>query len=330
MKNKHIVSMAPHLHSGDSVEKKMYSVLLALIPAFAVSLYFFGLGALIVTLVSVFTCVIVEYAIQRFMLKQNTTVFDGSAILTGVLLAFNLPSTLPVWIVIIGSIIAIGVGKMTFGGLGNNPFNPALVGRVFLLISFPAQMTTWPMPLQRSYIDAVTGATTLDKLKNHAGDIPDLFDMLLGKGGSLGEIGSLALIAGGIFLILNKTITWHIPVSVLFSVFLMTFLISLSDVVTFNAGLFSNDIITASVYSVYHLVSGGLLLGAFFMATDYVTSPMNPRGKLIYGFGIGIITVCIRLFGSYPEGISFAILIMNAVTPLINTYVKPKRFSKPL
>lgn len=322
--------MAPHLHSGDSVEKKMYSVLLALIPAFAVSLYFFGLGALIVTLVSVFTCVIVEYAIQRFMLKQNTTVFDGSAILTGVLLAFNLPSTLPVWIVIIGSIIAIGVGKMTFGGLGNNPFNPALVGRVFLLISFPAQMTTWPMPLQRSYIDAVTGATTLDKLKNHAGDIPDLFDMLLGKGGSLGEIGSLALIAGGIFLILNKTITWHIPVSVLFSVFLMTFLISLSDVVTFNAGLFSNDIITASVYSVYHLVSGGLLLGAFFMATDYVTSPMNPRGKLIYGFGIGIITVCIRLFGSYPEGISFAILIMNAVTPLINTYVKPKRFSKPL
>ncbi len=322
--------MAPHLHSGDSVEKKMYSVLLALIPAFAVSLYFFGLGALIVTLVSVFTCVIVEYAIQRFMLKQNTTIFDGSAILTGVLLAFNLPSTLPVWIVIIGSIIAIGVGKMTFGGLGNNPFNPALVGRVFLLISFPAQMTTWPMPLQRSYIDAVTGATTLDKLKNHAGDIPDLLDMLLGKGGSLGEIGSLALIAGGIFLILNKTITWHIPVSVLFSVFLMTFLISLSDVVTFNAGLFSNDIITASVYSVYHLVSGGLLLGAFFMATDYVTSPMNPRGKLIYGFGIGIITVCIRLFGSYPEGISFAILIMNAVTPLINTYVKPKRFSKPL
>ena len=329
MEKKYFVSMAPHIHGGDSIPNKMFGVLLALMPAFAVSLYVFGWGSLIVTAVSVVSCILFEYLIQRFVLKQQTLINDGSAILTGLLLAFNLPSNLPLWIVIIGALVAIGIAKMTFGGLGNNPFNPALVGRVFLLISFPAQMTTWPVPFERSYVDAITGATPLEQIKNHLGEIPDMISMIIGsKGGSIGEIGTIALIIGGVFLIFRKIITWHIPVSVLGSVFVFTFLLSLFSPDTYNAGITGNVFSTATVYSSTHLISGGLMLGAIFMATDYVTSPMNPKGQLIYGVGIGIITVCIRVFGSYPEGVSFAILIMNAVTPLINNYVKPKRFGE--
>lgn len=329
MEKKYFVSMAPHIHGGDSIPNKMYGVLLALMPAFAVSLYVFGWGSLIVTAVSVVSCILFEYLIQRFVLKQQTSINDGSAILTGILLAFNLPSNLPVWIVIIGALVAIGIAKMTFGGLGNNPFNPALVGRVFLLISFPAQMTTWPVPFERSYVDAITGATPLEQLKNHLGELPDLISMLTGTtGGSLGEIGTIALIIGGIFLIFRRIITWHIPVSVLGTVFVFTFLLSLISPDSYNAGYSGNIFSSAAIYSSIHLLSGGLMLGAIFMATDYVTSPMNPKGQLIYGVGIGVITVCIRVFGSYPEGVSFAILIMNVVTPLINTYVKPKRFGE--
>ena len=316
MENKFIVSPSPHIHGGDSISKNMYGVLIALIPAFLVSLYFFGVGALVVTLTSVIACVLFEYLIQKFLYKKQPTIGDGSAILTGLLLAFNLPSNLPVWIIVIGALAAIGIGKMSFGGLGNNIFNPALVGRVFLLISFPAQMTTWPVPgnFPLTYTDAETGATVLSGLKQHAGDLPSYADLLIGNmGGSIGEVGAIALLLGLVFMLVRKIITWHIPVSIIGTVAIFTGIMYLIDPVTY-----ANPLI--------HILSGGLLLGAIFMATDYVSSPMSTNGMLIYGVGIGVITTVIRLFGTYPEGMSFAILIMNALTPLINTYVKPKHF----
>ena len=311
-----IVSHSPHIHGGDSISKNMYGVLIALVPAFLVSLYYFGLGALIVTATSVVACVLFEYLIQKLLMKKEPTVCDGSAILTGVLLAFNLPSNLPVWIILIGALAAIGIGKMSFGGLGNNIFNPALVGRVFLLISFPAQMTTWPEVGQlTAYTDATTGATVLSLMNEGALDkLPTLVDMLLGKmGGSLGEVSALALLLGLAFMLWRKIITWQIPVSILLTVFVFTGIMHLVNPVQY-----------ASPF--VHLLSGGLMLGAIFMATDYVTSPMSKNGMLVYGVGIGILTTVIRLFGSYPEGMSFAILIMNAFTPLINSYIKPKHF----
>lgn len=316
MENNLIVSPSPHIHGGDSISKNMYGVLIALVPAFLVSLYYFGLGALIVTATSVVACVLFEYLIQKFLMKKEPTVCDGSAILTGVLLAFNLPSNLPVWIILIGALAAIGIGKMSFGGLGNNIFNPALVGRVFLLISFPAQMTTWPEVGQlTAYTDATTGATVLSLMNEGALDkLPTLVDMLLGKmGGSLGEVSALALLLGLAFMLWKKIITWQIPVSVLLTVFVFTGIMHLV-----NPLEYANPFV--------HLLSGGLMLGAIFMATDYVTSPMSKNGMLVYGVGIGILTTVIRLFGSYPEGMSFAILIMNAFTPLINSYIKPKHF----
>ena len=316
MENNLIVSPSPHIHGGDSISKNMYGVLIALVPAFLVSLYYFGLGALFVTATSVIACVLFEYLIQKFLMKKEPTVCDGSAILTGVLLAFNLPSNLPVWIILIGALAAIGIGKMSFGGLGNNIFNPALVGRVFLLISFPAQMTMWPEVGQlTAYTDATTGATVLSLMNEGALDkLPTLVDMLLGKmGGSLGEVSALALLLGLVFILWKKIITWQIPVSILLTVFVFTGIMHLVNPVQY-----------ASPF--VHLLSGGLMLGAIFMATDYVTSPMSKNGMLVYGVGIGILTTVIRLFGSYPEGMSFAILIMNAFTPLINSYIKPKHF----
>ena len=325
MENKLLVSLSPHDHANDSVQKNMYGVLIALIPAFLVSLIAFGIGALVVTAVSVAACVFFEWAISKFIMKrERLTITDGSAIITGVLLAFNLPSNLPIWIIILGALFAIGVGKMSFGGLGCNPFNPALAGRIFLLISFPVQMTSWPVAGQlTSYVDATTAATPLSLMKQAVngnpaalGDLPDSLGMLLGNdlGGSLGEVSALALLIGGAFMLWKKIITWHIPVSILVTVFAFAGIMYLVD---------------PSVYPSpeYHLLSGGLMLGAIFMATDYVTSPMSHRGQLIYGVCIGIITMVIRLFGSYPEGMSFAIFIMNAFVPLINTYVKPQRFS---
>ena len=325
MENKLIVSLSPHVHGGDSVQKNMYGVLIALAPAFLASLYFFGLGALIVTATSVAACVFFEWAIGKFIMKKpTTTVMDGSAILTGVLLAFNLPSNLPLWIIVLGALFAIGVGKMSFGGLGSNPFNPALVGRVFLLLSFPVQMTTWPVVGQlTAYTDAATGATPLALMKQAIngdaaalGQLPDLLSHLLGQnGGCLGEVSALALLLGLAYMLWKKIITWHIPVSILAMVFVFGGIMHLVDPAKY-------------VSPVLQLLSGGLMLGAIFMATDYVTSPMNKKGMLIYGVCIGLLTVIIRLFGAYPEGMSFAILIMNAFTPLINTYCKPKRFGE--
>ncbi|MFV0391373.1 MAG: RnfABCDGE type electron transport complex subunit D [Paludibacteraceae bacterium] len=313
-----IISPAPHIHGGDSIEKTMRGVIVALLPALLVGFYMFGVGALIVTAVSVVSCVLFEYLIQRFLLKTTPTIADGSAIVTGLLLAMNLPSNIPFWIVILGALFAIGVAKMSFGGLGNNPFNPALAGRVFLLISFPVAMTTWsqPTPLTTLYLDASTGATPLAILRGAPGEAPSLWNLFAGNvGGSFGEVSVIAILPGLIYLLWKKIITWHIPVSILATVALFTGILYLTNPEEFISPLF-------------HLLSGGLMLGAVFMATDYATSPMNPRGMLIYGAGIGIITVVIREFGAYPEGVSFAILIMNAFTPLINTYVKPKRFAK--
>lgn len=317
--NKLIVAPAPHVHSGDSVRKNMLNVIIALIPAYLVSLYFFGLGAFIVSATAVVSCVVFEYLIQRFICKQKTSISDLSAVLTGMLFGFNLPSNLPVWMVVVGALVAIGVAKMSFGGLGNNLFNPALVGRVFLLISFPAPMTTWPKPtpLTMNYLDAQTAATPLTLMKEKGVEaLPTLWEMFIGHmGGSLGEVSALALLIGGIYLIATKTISWHIPVSILLTVFVFSGILWLA-----NGEVYANPMI--------HLLSGGLMLGAIFMATDYVTSPMSPLGQIVYGIGIGIITIVIRVFGSYPEGMSFAILIMNAATPLINMYIHPKRFGE--
>lgn len=315
-----VVSPAPHVHADNSVSKTMANVLIALLPAYLVSVYYFGLGALLVGITSVAACVLFEYLIQRFLLKIQPTICDLSAVVTSLLLAFNLPSNIPLWMVVVGALVAIGIGKMSFGGLGNNPFNPALVGRVFLLISFPVQMTTWPRPLGgwswHSYIDAETAATPLAMMKNHFGELPQTIDMLIGNmGGSLGEVSAIALILGGLYLLITRTISWHIPVSILGSVAVFTAILH-----------WVNPEMCAACGS--HLLAGGLLLGAIFMATDYATSPMHPRSQLIYGVCIGLITVIIRVWGAYPEGMSFAILIMNAVTPLLNHYIKPKRFGE--
>lgn len=322
------VSPSPHQHSSETTRKLMYGVVFALLPALAASVYYFGTGAIIVTLTSVVSCVVVEYLIQKFVLKVKPSVSDGSAAVTGLLLAFNVPSNLPLFIIVIGAIISIGVAKMTFGGLGNNPFNPALVGRVFLLISFPVKMTSWPVPtgFKTGYADAVTGATPLGILSEGVKNgesvsalmekIPSHLQMFYGHmGGSMGEVAAGALILGGIYMIWKKIITWHIPVTVLLTVAVFTGILWQADPSKFAD-------------PVFHLLTGGVMLGAIFMATDYVTSPMTPKGMIIYAIGIGVITVLIRTWGAYPEGVSFAILIMNAFVPLLNLYIKPARFGK--
>ena len=320
-----IVAPAPHAHSGDSVRKNMLLVIVALLPAYVVSVLMFGWGALITALISIVACMGAEWLIAKFVLKEQPTIGDCSALLTGLLLAFNLPSNLPWWIVVIGAVVAIGVGKMSFGGLGQNPFNPALVGRVFLLISFPVQMTTWPRPLGFSgaYVDAETGATPLYYLKQvtkHSDltameKLPQLWDAFIGMmGGSLGEVCALALLIGGLFLICARVITWHIPVSILATMAVFALLTTPEGVCPWN-------------YTALTLLTGGAMLGAFFMATDYVTSPMVVWSKIIFGVGIGLIVMVIRTWGAYPEGMSFAILIMNATVPLLNK-IRPKRFGE--
>ncbi|MFY9153829.1 MAG: RnfABCDGE type electron transport complex subunit D [Prolixibacteraceae bacterium] len=319
------ISPSPHIHSGDSVNKIMYSVLLALLPAFIWSVMMFGLDSVRVTLIAVAACVTFEYLIQKYILKTPPQITDGSAALTGVLLAFNVPSSIPSWMLIVGSLVAIGIAKMPYGGLGNNPFNPALVGRVFMLISFPVNMTSWPA-ISSSGVDAVTTATPLAILKEGVKNgqpvieimksLPTNMDMFVGNiSGSLGEISAAALILGGIFMLVRKIITWHIPVSVLASAAIFSGIFWLIDPTKFADPLFQ-------------LMTGGLILGAIFMATDMVTSPMNAKAQLIFGAGIGALTIIIRIWGAYPEGVSFAILIMNAMVPLLNRYVKPKRFGE--
>jgi Na+-translocating ferredoxin:NAD+ oxidoreductase subunit D len=320
------VSSSPHVHSTVTVPQIMRGVIVAMLPAFGFSVYLFGLGALYVTLLAIVFCLALEYFISKYLLNKPATLYDGSAIITGMLLAFNVPSNLPWHIVLIGCVIAIGLGKMSFGGLGNNPFNPALVGRVFLLISFPVEMTSWPKPMATWSLDAVTSATPLGILKDglKAGEpmdalmaqMPSYTDFFFGfQGGSLGEMSFFAILIGLIYMLYKKIITWHIPVSMVGTIVLMTGVFWVVDPLRY-------------AHPVFHVLTGGVMLGAVFMATDYVTSPLTHRGMLIFGLGIGVITVLIRLFGSYPEGVSFAILIMNAFVPLINRYARQPRYGQ--
>ena len=301
-----------------------------MVPALLVSFFYYGIGAIVLTLTAVVSAMAFEYLIQKFILKKPASINDGSAMITGLLLAFNLPSNLPLHLIIIGSFVAIVIGKMSFGGLGNNPFNPALVGRVFLLISFPVQMTSWPTPIasRMAYIDAETGATPLALVKEALnngqpfseiiGSIPSYLDMFIGNvGGSLGEISVAALLIGLVYMLIKKIITWHIPVSMLGTMTVFSGILWLS-----NSDAYADP--------VFHLLAGGAMLGAIFMATDMVTSPMSKKGQIVFGVGIGVLTIVIRVFGAYPEGVSFAILIMNAFVPLINTYMKPKKFGEVL
>ena len=325
------ISGSPHVHSDESTKKIMWRVNLALVPMLLCGIVFFGLNALLISLVSVACCCLFQWLIEKFILKVPTTVCDGSAVVTGLLLAFNVPATADmIWLVAIGALVAIGIGKMTFGGLGKNPFNPALVGRVFMLISFPVQMTTWPtvgkwFPMT---LDTTSGATPLGIIKEglthegatvqsviEANDLPSLTEILLGHiGGSLGEVSAIAILIGAIYLLCRRVITWHIPVSFIGTAFIFSGILWLCDPTQFI------DPLTT-------ILTGGIMLGACFMATDMVTSPMSKTGQLIFGFGCGLLTIIIRNWGAYPEGVSFAILLMNAVTPLINRWCTPKRFA---
>ncbi len=324
MDNQLYLSSSPHIHSGETTERIMRLVIYALLPATLLALYFFGLPALSVLLICTLGCVAFE-ALACKLMKLPNSITDGSGALTGILLALNLPPSTPWWISLLGAAVAILIGKMIYGGLGYNPFNPALVARVVLLISFPVQMTRWtaPAPLTTG-IDAVTAATPLGEMKTAVmltGQLPELatsgfLNYFTGNmSGCLGEVSALALLAGGLFLLYKKVITWHIPVSFIGTVLVV-------------GGLFW--LIDASKYPnpLFHLMTGGLILGAFFMATDMVTSPVTYKGMLIFGFGCGLLTVLIRLFGGYPEGVSFAILLMNAATPLIDRACRPKIYGQ--
>ncbi len=313
------VSLSPHEKGELSVEKVMWGVVVALIPSFGMSVYYFGFDAIKVVLLAVIFCVSIEFIIQKFILKSEVTVVDGSAVITGILLAFNVPSNIPWWQLLAGSIIAIGVSKMAFGGLGKNPFNPALVGRAFMLASFPVEMTTWPVPFSNIWnfgTDAVTSATPLGKLAEGGLDKINYVDLFIGKtGGALGEISVAAILIGGIYLLFKRIITWHIPVFYLLSLVAVTGMLWLIDPSKYADPLF-------------HLLAGGAMLGAWFMATDMVTSPMSAKGQIIFAVAGGLLCGAIRIFGSYPEGCSYSILIMNAFVPLIDKYSKPKRFGK--
>ena len=318
MANKLIVSPSPHVQSTQSTSSIMRDVVIALLPALVVSVVVFGASVLFVTALSIAACVLFEYLIQKFVVKGGCTINNWSAVVTGLLLAFNLPASIPWWIVVIGAFVAIGVAKMTFGGLGKNPFNPALVGRVFLLIAYPVQMTSFPT-VENPALDALSGATPLAAVKfgAEAGIVP-VENLLLGiMPGSLGEVAAFALLAGFVYLLMRKVITWHIPVTVLATMAVFAFVVALAR---------GGDAALLWQFPLFHVLAGGAMLGAIFMATDYATSPMTTKGCVFFAVGIGLITMCIRLWGAYPEGMSFAILIMNAVVPLINKYIKPKRF----
>lgn len=315
------VSLSPHIHSSDTIDRRMWNVVIALLPSLAMAIWTFGVSSIWVILISIGSCLLTEFLIARYLFNRAFTLLNGSALITGILLGFNLPSILPWWMVIIGGVVAIGIGKMSFGGLGCNIWNPALVGRVFLLISFPAAMTTWPTGISSPYhnfttgasahADGNTGATILSYLNNGNIDLDhyQLLDMVVGNmNGSLGEIGGFAILLGLVYLLATRVVSWHIPVSVLASA-------------AFFSWVFGGN-------PILDLFAGGLLLGAVFMATDYVTSPMTHSGQLIYGVMIGLITIIIRRYSAYPEGVSFAILLMNSFVPLINRYCRPSIFGE--
>ncbi len=309
-----IISSAPHIHCPDSIKKVMWSVVIALIPAGIAASIFFGMRALKIILVSVVFAIVFEFLIQKLR-KQEITIFDGSAVISGILLAFTLPPTVPLWLPIVGVFIAIAFGKQLFGGLGNNIFNPALVGRAFLAVSWPKLMTTWVAPFSER-MDAVSSATPLAVLKGAEGtSYFSHWGLFIGNcGGCLGEISALALLLGAGFLFYKRYISWHTPLAYILSVGLLTWLFG-------REGLFSGDFL-------YNILAGGLMLGALFMATDMTTTPLTNKGKLIFGLGCGCITALIRLKGGYPEGVCYSILLMNAFTPLIDKITLRKKQSE--
>ncbi len=333
-----IISGSPHVHCNHSTKTIMWQVNIALVPMLLVAIAFFGVNALLISLISVGCCCLFQWLIERFLLHVPSTVSDGSAVVTGLLLSFNVPATADMlWIIAIGALVAIGIAKMAFGGIGKNPFNPALVGRVFLLISFPTQMTNWPIPGKAPLslnVDAITGATSVDAVtgatplalvqecvKNHqpissiSDSLPSVWQMIYGcMGGSLGEVSAIAILIGAAFLLIRRIISWHIPVAFIASAFVFEGILYLVDPTSF-------------VDPLRCIFMGGIMLGAFFMATDMTTSPMTNKGRLIFGAGCGLLTIIIRTWGAYPEGVSFAILLMNAVTPLINKWCHPRRFA---
>ncbi len=326
--DKLLVSPAPHLHVKTSTRSLMTDVVIALTPAILVSILFYGWSELMVLAVSVASCVLTEWAVTKFLLKRPSTISDMSAVITGLLLAMNLPASIPWWVTVIGGVFSIGVVKMTFGGLGQNVFNPAIAGRIFLLISFPVYMTDWSMtdgfvPV----VDAVSGATPLTALKEallSGSTVSEFFaesgltvrDMIQDVGASAGEVSSLALLAGFAYLLVRKVVKIWIPLSIFATVAIVSGIFSLAN----------PDLYTGPVFNIF---TGGMVLGACFMATDYVTSPMTTAGGIIYGIGIGLITMMIRYFGSYPEGMSFAILIMNCTVPLLNNWFHNKKYGRP-
>ncbi|MCQ2131246.1 MAG: RnfABCDGE type electron transport complex subunit D [Bacteroidales bacterium] len=324
---KYLVSPNPHIHAKESTSTLMRDVVIALLPAVIVSVVFYGLGELVVLGVSVASCVLLEYLITRYMLKKPSTVCDWSAAVTGLLLAMNLPASTPWWVVVMGAIFAIGVAKLTFGGLGQNVFNPAIAGRVFLLVSYPTYMTSWAMPQGLFGADAVSGATPLGVIKEglmQGASVPQLMaengwsygSMLFANiGGSAGEISAIALLAGFVYLLVRGVIKPYITLSIWATVFVFSGLMWL-----INPAQFTDPI--------FNLLTGGMILGSCFMATDYVTSPMSNKGGILFGFGIGLIAMLIRYFGSYPEGVSFAILIMNMCVPLINRAFHQKKYGR--
>lgn len=310
------VSASPHARSRKTTRSIMLDVIIALIPALIASGVLFGLRALVVTAVSVVSCVVFEWAFRKFIVKRSNTIGDLSAVITGILLAFNLPSGIPYWMVILGGFFAIVIVKQLFGGIGQNFVNPAIGGRIFMLLSFSSKMSEWTAPragfMNLGGVDALSGATPLV-----SDDLPKLMDMFMGvRGGCLGETCILALILGGLYLLINKVISPAIPVSFIGTV----------AVISAIAMLVKHE---GAEYIAYQLMSGGLFLGAIFMATDYTTSPISTKGKIIFGIGCGLITCLIRLFGSLPEGVSYSIIIMNILTPLIERVTTPKPFGTP-
>ncbi len=339
MDNRFFVSSSPHIRDADSVQKIMFSVIIALVPAFVGSVWFFGFKAAWLTILAVGTAIVTEAGIQKLR-KVPVTISDGSAVITGILLAFNIPASAPFWLPIVGTFFAVAVGKMVFGGLGFNPMNPALLGRAFLLASWPATMTSsWTAPAggTSSGLEGFTGATPLKVLKEAREIVlnPDLFpekydsavetlsrisstygDLFWGQvGGCIGETSVILLLIGAAFLIYKRIIDLSIPLGYMGTVFVISWIFGGSK------GLFTGD-------PIFHILSGGLILGAFFMATDMVTTPVTKRGRLIFGIGCGLLTMVIRLVGGYPEGVSYSILLMNLTTPLLDKYTKPKVFGK--
>lgn len=310
-----ILTTSPHLHADESVPEIMRQVILAIIPPIAAAVYFFGLRALLLIAVCSGACLFSEHICQK-MRKRKTTIRDGSALITGILLALILPPAIPLWAAALGAVVAIVMGKMVFGGLGHNKFNPALVGRAFLQAAFPVMMTTWSAPSQiftSLKIDAVTQATPLAAMKFQY-QLTDHAHLFWGNiSGSLGETSVFAILLGGLYLMLKKIADWRIIASIFGSVILFSGILW-----QINPAQYANPI--------FHLLSGGFMLGTFFMATDMVASPATPRGRWIYGFGIGFLIILIRTFSGLPEGVMYAILLMNAVSPLIERYTQPRKY----